>query len=132
MGAMTRMTAAIVAGGRTVAEPRLSPDGELLAFVSTENGSSRLFVVPVGGGPELVLTTDPAPLASRSLGGGAFDWLPDATGLVFAGRKGGLWLQAATGGPARRIVDGDGIAAPAVSPDGSRVAYEIDDQHVAV
>lgn len=129
---MTRVTAAMVASGRTVAEPRLSPAGDQLAFVSTEDGASRLVLVAAGGGPERVLTTDPAPLASRSLGGGAFDWLPDGSGLVFAGRRGGLWLQPVAGGPARCLAEGAAIAAPAVAPDGSRVAYVVDAHHVAV
>ena len=129
---MTRMTAAMVAGGRTVAEPRLSPPGDQVAFVSSADGSSRLVLVGADGGPERILTTDPAPLPSRSLGGGAFDWLPDGRALVFAGRRGGLWLQPAAGGPARCVAEGDDIAAPAVSPDGTRIAYTIDAHHVAV
>src|SRR5687768_17503918 len=59
---MPRVTAAMVASGRAVAEPRLSPDGRHLAFVATEDGRSRLVVVDAAGGPERVLTTDPAPL----------------------------------------------------------------------
>lgn len=131
-GGVPRVTAAMVAGGRTVAEPRLAPSGDRVAFVATENGASRLVLLDVAGGPERVLTTDPAPLASRSLGGGAFDWLPDGTGLVFAGRRGGLWLQPGDGGPARCITEGEDLAAPSVSPDGTRVAYAVDAHHVAV
>ena len=33
-----------------------------------------------------------------------FDWLPDGSGLVYAGSDGGLWLQPVVGGPPRRIV----------------------------
>ena len=84
---MPRVTAAMVAGGRTVAEPRLSPDASQVAFVVTQDGASRLVVVDAAGGPELVVTTDPAPFPSRSTGGGAYDWAPDGTALVYAGRK---------------------------------------------
>lgn len=129
---MPRVTPAMVAGGRTVAEPRLSPDGARLAFVVTENGASRLVVVDAVGGPEVVVTTDPAPFPSRSTGGGAFDWTPDGAALVYAGRQGGLWWQPVAGGPARNLVEGDDLAAPAVSPDGTRVAYEVDAHHVEV
>jgi dipeptidyl aminopeptidase/acylaminoacyl peptidase len=122
----------MVAGGRTVAEPRLSPDGRRVAFVATQDGASRLVVVDLDGGPEVVVTTDPAPFASRATGGGAFDWAPDGTALVYAGRKDGLWWQPVGGGPARKLADGEHVAAPAVSPDGTRVAYEVDAHHVLV
>jgi dipeptidyl aminopeptidase/acylaminoacyl peptidase len=127
-----RVTAAMVAGGRTVGEPRLSPGGEHLAFVATEDGRSRLVLVDAAGGPERVLTTDPAPLGSRPLGGGAFDWLPDASGLVFAGRSGGIWAVGLDGAPARLVTEADQAAAPTVSPDGRRVAYQLEAAHVAV
>lgn len=129
---MSRVTAAMVAGGRTVAEPRLAPEGSAMAFVSTEDGTSRLVVAALDGGPERVLTTDPAPRSARALGGGTFDWAPDGSALVYAGRRGGLWWQPAAGGPARLVAEGDDLADPVVSPDGSRVAYAIDNHHIAV
>jgi dipeptidyl aminopeptidase/acylaminoacyl peptidase len=51
---------------------------------------------------------------------------------VYAGRQGGLWWQPVGGGPPRQLVDAADVAAPAVSPDGTRVAYEVDAHHVAV
>ena len=84
--------------GRTLAEPRLSRDGTLVAFVTTVSGRGQLVVVPSTGGAELVVTSDPAPVPSRSYGGGAFDWLPDGTGLVYAAADGGLWLTPVDGG----------------------------------
>jgi dipeptidyl aminopeptidase/acylaminoacyl peptidase len=129
---MPRVTAAMVAAGRTVAEPRLSPDGRQVAFVVVQDGASRLVVVDAAGGPERVLTTDPAPFAARSNGGGAFDWAPDGSALVYAGRTGGLWWQPIDGGPPRCLAVGDEIAAPTMSPDGTHVAFEIDSHHVFV
>ena len=129
---MPRVTAAMVAAGRTVADPRLSPDGEMLAFIAVEDGQSRLVLVAAAGGAERVLTSDPAPRSARSSGGGAFDWFPDGTGLVFAGRSGGIWRQRMEGGPPDLVVAGEGFAAPAVSPDGTRVACTVDDRHVDV
>jgi dipeptidyl aminopeptidase/acylaminoacyl peptidase len=122
----------MVAGGRTVAEPRLSPDGRRVAFVTVQDGVSRLVVVDAAGGPEVVVAVDPAPFPARSDGGGAFDWLRDGSALVYAGRKGGLWLQPVGGGPPRCLAEGEDIAAPAVSPDGTHVAYEVDAHHVFV
>jgi len=131
---MPRVTAAMVAAGRTIGEPRLSPDGSLVAFVAS-GARADLVVVPVDGGPERVLTTDPAPSRARSDGGGVFDWLPDGSGLVYAATDGGLWLQPLDGRPPRRVAapHADGPAdSPAVHPDGTQVAYVVDTRHVAV
>jgi dipeptidyl aminopeptidase/acylaminoacyl peptidase len=123
----------MVAAGRTIAEPRLSPDGDRCAFVSTVGGAAQLVVVAVAGGPEIVVTTDPAPVPSRAYGGGAFDWLPDGSGLVYAAVDGALWRQPVHGGPPHKLPAAGGrAAAPAVSPDGRRVAYVVDTRDVLV
>ena len=127
-----RISAAMVARGRTLAEPRLSPDGGRLAFLATAGGRAAVVVVDLAGGPELTVTSDPPPTPSRAYGGGAFDWTPDGAALVYAAVDGGLWLQAAAGGPPRRLVEHGPCAAPAVSPDATRVAYVVDTHHVAV
>ena len=107
-----------------------------MAFLSTSDGTARIVLVDLSegrSGPELVVTTEPPPVPSQAYGGGAFDWLPDGSGLVYAAVDGGLWRQAATGGPPVRLVTGGGpVAAPAVSPDGTRVAYVIDTRDVCV
>ncbi len=127
------------ARGRTIAEPRLDPGGSRVAFVATVGGRAQLVVVTLDGqgegmhaGPELVVTSDPAPRASRAYGGGTFDWLPDASALVYAAVDKGLWLQPFTGAPPRRVVEHGPAGAPAVSPDGTKVAYLVDTHHVAV
>ena len=129
-----RITAAMCAGGRTLGEPRLSSDGTRIAFVATQAGRADLVVVDLDGGHEQVVTTTPSPLAARAYGGGTFDWLPDGSGLVYAADDGGLWWQHVGGGPPRRLVGGGGgrCAAPAVAPDGTRVAYVLDTRDVAV
>jgi dipeptidyl aminopeptidase/acylaminoacyl peptidase len=130
-----RSSAAMVAAGRVVGEPRLSPGGEVVAFVSSAGGRSAIVLVPAVGGPELVLTTDPAPCSARADGGGVFDWAPDGSGLVYAAGDGGLWWQPAEGGPPTAVVvpveDGP-AAAPVVSPTGDRVAYVVDQRRVLV
>ena len=121
--------------GRTLAEPRLSRDGTLVAFVTTASGRGQLVVVSSTGGAELVVTSDPAPVPSRSYGGGAFDWLPDGTGLVYAAADGGLWLTPVDGGIARCVIapqPAGPVSSPAVAPDGSKVACVIDSHYVAV
>ncbi|MGI8982975.1 MAG: hypothetical protein ACR2HM_00320, partial [Acidimicrobiales bacterium] len=67
-----RLTAALCAWGRSLGEPRLAPGGERVAFVSTAAGRSQLVVVALresaGGlcaGPEVVVTSTPAPRGAR-------------------------------------------------------------------
>ena len=130
----SRITPALCARGRSVAEPVLSPSGDRLGFVATAGGRSQLVVLTLGEAPgaEVVVTSDPPPRGARAFSGGVFDWLPDGSGVVYAAADGGLWLQPITGAPPRRLVEQGPSAAPAVSPDGSKVAYVVDTRHVAV
>lgn len=119
--------------GRELTEPRLSPDAGTVAFCAGWGGRSALAIVPVDGGLERLLTSEPQPRAGRGFGGGCFDWLPDSTGVVYAGRDGGLWLQPIDGGAPRCVVAGGeerAAQAPAVSPDGRWVAYVVDQAEV--
>lgn len=121
--------------GRGLAEPRVSPDGTQIAFLATVAGRGQLVVVPAGGGPELIVTSDPAPRPSAAYGGGAFDWEPSGAALVYAAVDGGLWWVAARGGPSRAVVTADSrapAAAPAVHPEGRAVAHVVDQHLVAV
>jgi dipeptidyl aminopeptidase/acylaminoacyl peptidase len=88
--------------------------------------------MPATGGAELVVTADPPVTPAAAYGGGAFDWTPDGNALVYASTDGGLYIIDARGGPARRLVEHGPVAAPAVSPDGTRVAYVVDARDVAI
>src|SRR5229473_7855819 len=65
----------LTAGPGSDRQPRWSPDGRTLAFVSTRENGAQLLVLPVAGGEARRLT---------SLGDGVFDplWLPDGAGLI--------------------------------------------------
>ncbi|MEO7557162.1 MAG: S9 family peptidase [Acidimicrobiales bacterium] len=133
--ALPRITAAMCAQGRGLAEPRLAPDARCVAFVATVAGRGQVVVVDAAGGPELVVTSDPPPTPAHAYGGGSFDWTPDGDALVYAGTDGGLWWVASHGGPSRPVatpVPTGAAAAPAVSPDGKWVAYVVDQHDVAV
>ncbi len=121
--------------GRVLAEPRLSPDGERLAFVTNVAGRGQLVVMPAAGGPEVVVSSDPPPRPVAAYGGGAFDWTPDSNALVYAATDGALWQVAADGGRPRQVVgkhpDG-ACAAPAIDRDGVCVAFVVNQQHVAI
>lgn len=121
--------------GRDLTEPRLSPDGVLVAFAVRWGSEAAVVTVPVDGGPERIVTTSPAPAPGRGLGGGCFAWLPDGSGLVYAARDGELWLQPMPGGPARRVSDvGDGrrCEAPVVTPDGTAVIAAVDQAEISM
>ena len=120
------------AWGRVLAEPRLSPDGSTVAVAVTAGGRGHLALVPAEGGAELTLTTSPAVAPAAAYGGGVFDWHPDGESLVYVGSDGGLYVQAASGGPPRPLDARGPVSGPAVSPDGSRVAYVLDGREVAV
>lgn len=129
------ITAAMLAAGRDLSDPRLSPDGAHVAFVASSAGRVAIVVMAATGGPERRLTSTPEPRTGRLTSGAVLDWTPDGQALVYVTRDGNLWWQPIGGGAPRRITDqpaGRGVAAPAVSPDGTRVAYVIDDRDVAV
>jgi len=126
------ITAAMCAYGRTLAEPRLSPDGEQVAFLAASYGRAQLVVVPAAGGPEQVLTAAPPPRAAPSYGGGCFDWVPGTGELVYVAGDGGLWVVPVDGGAPRALPTRGPAAAPAVSPDGRWVAHVVDGRDVAV
>src|SRR5437867_3787359 len=69
-----RITAAMCARGRVLAEPRLAPDGSRVAFLANQATRGQLVVVPADGGAELVVTADPPVTPAAAYGGGAFDW----------------------------------------------------------
>ena len=109
----------MVAYGRGLGEPRLSPDGLRVAFVSTVGGRGQLVTIAAEGGAELVVTTDPGPPAAQAYGGGIFDWLPDGSGLIFAATDGCLYTVSSSGGVALLFAEpvgkGARLAAPAVA-----------------
>lgn len=104
--------------GALETRPRLSPDGEHIAFLRERDGAWRVCVIPTAGG-EAVCVADTSSDAAVS-------WAPDGRALLFS--RGGR-LFAVTYDPATDTVgpeeDRD-VAVPggafALSPDGTRIA----------
>lgn len=127
------ITPEMCVAGRDLTEPKLAPDGSSVAFVATSGGSSAIVVIDVEGGPERLLTTIPMPAAGRGLGGGCFDWLPDASGVVYAAVGGDLWLHPIAGGAVRRLTTHGPdvrVEAPTIARDASFAAYAVDQAEV--
>ncbi|MCZ7534810.1 MAG: hypothetical protein M5T61_01945 [Acidimicrobiia bacterium] len=120
---MARISAAMVARSRGVAESRWSPGGTHLAWLDSFDGRTDVLVAPAdGSGPAVVATADVAVTGAGVYGGGVFAWAGDDA-LVVAADDGRLLLLDAGGGPARVLSTGGRAFAPAVSPDSSQVAF---------
>ncbi len=63
------------------AQPRWSPDGKTIAFISDRDGKSQLYAMPVDGGEARQLTT-----FKRGIGG-SFAWAPDGGAIAFSAVK---------------------------------------------
>jgi dipeptidyl aminopeptidase/acylaminoacyl peptidase len=63
-------------------QPRWSPDGRALAFVSNRTGSNQLYVLPITGG-------EPRRLTDLPRGVSEIAWSPDGTAIAFTARTGG-------------------------------------------
>jgi dipeptidyl aminopeptidase/acylaminoacyl peptidase len=130
----------MVGAGRVIAEPRLSPNALCLAFFTVGQRGAQLVRVDLSddvatagnrieAGPEVVLTTNPQPVGIHPEGGGSFCWLPDSSGLVYAGRDGGMHWISAVGGVARLICSAPEsnvwLGSPDASPDGEWIVFTV-------
>jgi tricorn protease len=100
---------------------KFSPDGSLLAFTGNYDGGTDVYVMPAGGGVPRRLTWHPE--ADNVL-----DWFPDGRAILFRSRRNWptradqVYRVPVDGGMETRLpVDRAGLTA--VSPDGSRIAY---------
>ena len=97
-----------------------SPDGRRLAFDSTRDGNTEIYVVDADGSNSVRLTTSPAKDWAAA-------WSPDGTEIAFTSDRTGLaqiWVMRADGGDQVQLTDDttDHLW-PTWSPDGSRIAF---------
>jgi TolB protein len=66
--------------------PKISPDGQRVAFASNRSGNWDIYVMPVSGGKAAQITSEPSQDLHAS-------WSPDGTQLVFSrlGQTSGKW-----------------------------------------
>ena len=111
----------MIARSRTVAEPRWSPSGRRLAWLDAFAARVDLVVAADGScSPRVVSAGEPVTPVG-AYGGGGYAWASDDE-LVYAAADGRLLVVPADGGPVRALTREGRTAAPAVSPDGQRVA----------
>ena len=98
-------------------EPAVSPDGSHIAYVSDEDGTAHIWVMSAAGTDNRPLTTGDEPNHDPA-------WAPDGTAVLFTRHQGGrhsIWAASRFGGSATLVLDD--AAQPAVSPDGTRLAF---------
>ena len=85
-----------VAGGEAVrltahpdrdTQPRYSPDGKSLAWISNRDGSSQAYLMPAQGGP-------PRQLTFHTEGCSLEDWYPDGQAILVSARRDHHWRDA--------------------------------------
>ncbi|WP_276299604.1 alpha/beta hydrolase family protein [Halorussus lipolyticus] len=111
-----------------VEEPRISPDGDEVAFVrkvpkSDDEYEEVIYVVPVGGDkPRQFTVAEGVDSQPR--------WSPSGDRLAFVSTRGAdddrpqLWVMPTDGGEARQVTDVvGGVSQIAWSPDGTKIAF---------
>ncbi len=113
----------VTTGDGLVLTPRLSPNGERLAFVSFAGGKPTVRIVDLASTEQRpLLTGDAISFSPR--------YSPDGSRIVFSIAQGGntdVYVVNATGGFPQRLTSAPGIdTAASFSPDGSKILFESD------
>jgi tricorn protease len=98
--------------------PRWSPDGKWIAYVSDATGRDEVWIaMPDGTGAKKLSDADSEKLS--------LDWMPDSKGLLYTTSDHKLNLVNVETGQMRTLAtnDSSGISSVTVSPDGAWIAY---------
>jgi Tol biopolymer transport system component len=115
MMVMARITDAM---GTEVAA-RYSPDGTRIAYVLNAIGGMNIVVMDADGSDQQRLTSTPDSIVEDSP-----VWTPDGSRIVYSS-AGSIWIINADGSDPRQLTSGDTRDnQPAVSPDGTMIAYQ--------
>jgi len=114
--------------------PRVSPDGQWIAYTEASKAGTDIWVVPAGGGPARRLTFHPATEAGTGGRHGpdnmVVTWTPDSQNVVYLSKRDqwNSWIQnlfeipVAGGSPTRMPIDG-AVGLLSYGPDGHTIAY---------
>ena len=104
-------------------DPKFSPDGKTIAFVSDRAGSRQVYLVGVSGG-------EPRPLTFHTEGCSLEDWYPDGSAVLIRAERDHYWRHAerffridATRRAAEELLFDDYGHDGAISPDGERLLF---------
>jgi Tol biopolymer transport system component/DNA-binding winged helix-turn-helix (wHTH) protein len=118
---MPSISEPFISSTRTDRQPKYSPDGERIAFVSSRSGSPEIWVSKRDGSSAVRITHFGGPLIAFP------DWSPDGHSIVFHSRPEGpadLFVVPAAGGLAKRLTTEPGDdTAPSYSHDGRWIFF---------
>jgi TolB protein len=100
-------------------DPAFSADGSRIAFVSTRDGNTDIYVMDTDGANQTRVTNDPQ-------ADGRPVFTADGTGLVFQSQRGGkigIYTAALDGSGVRALATDSTSQTPTLSPDGGMIAY---------
>lgn len=97
-------------------EASLSPDGSMVAFISTASGVPQVWIKNVAGGEPVQITFGEVPAARPR-------WSPRGDRILFGRADLGIWSVGTLGSPPARALLGHGQN-PNFSSDGERIVFE--------
>ena len=104
-------------------EPRFSPDGKRIAFVSNRSGSNQIYVMPAEGGI-------PEQKTYHSEGYSLADWFPDGNSVLAVANRDHFWRGSSrmiqidiTKRAADKVLLDDAASNPTLSNDGKKILF---------